>query len=196
MIVESDSLLGVILAAMVFVSGIILLLASFSLLLTGQLRRAGAGILVAIVCIGVYMSGVMAVSILSPQRIVSIGDSYCSGTWCIGVESVNSRPQGDQVVYQVDVRIFKGPKSRETAAKGVTLYLLDDRGRRFSAAPFDVTLKPGQTVRTSLTFLTAADAKNLFLTGKADALQPPFWSRLYFGSDDSLLHKPTLLRVL
>jgi hypothetical protein len=138
----------------------------------------------------------MAVSILSPQRIVSIGDTYCTGAWCIGVERVHSRQQGDQAVYQVDVRIFKGPKNRETAAKGVALYLLDDRGQRFAATPFDITLKPGQTVRTSLTFLTTADPKKLFLTSKADALQSPFWSRLYFGSDDSLLHKPTLLEVL
>jgi hypothetical protein len=61
--------------------------------------------------------------------------------------------------------------------------------------PFDVPLNPGQSVSTSLTFTTKADARQLFLTGDTGR-EPPFWVRLYFGNDDSLLHKRTLLRVV
>ena len=79
--------------------------------------------------------------------------------------------------------------------------LVDERGRRFplvqdlSVIPFDVSLDPGQLVKTSLTFVAAADARQLFLTGDTGGA-PPFWVRLYLGSDDSLLYKRTLLRVL
>jgi hypothetical protein len=79
---------------------------------------------------------------------------------------VTPKPFGQETVYKVDVRIFS-----------------------------DVTLEPGQSVTTSLTFVAAADARQLFLTGNTRS-EPPFWVRLYFGSGDSLLRKRTLLRVL
>ena len=109
--------------------------------------------------------------------------------------------QGSEIAYKVDVRIFSDANRVQTSAKGVSLYLVDERGRRFplvrdpSVIPFDVALDPGQSVNTSLTFVAAGDARQLFLTGDTQG-EPPFWVKLYFGSDDSLLHKRTLLRVL
>ena len=62
-----------------------------------------------------------------------------------------------------------------------------------SVIPYDLSLDPGQSVNTSLTFVTAADARELFLTVDS----PLFWVvRLCFACDGSLLHKPTVLRVL
>ena len=76
---------------------------------------------------------------------------------------------------------------------------MDERGRRFpmvkdpSVIPFDLSLDPGQSVNTSLTFVTPADARELFLTVDS----PLVWgARLCVACDGSLLHKPTLLRVL
>ena len=94
--------------------------------------------------------------------------------------------------------------------RGASLYLLDERGRRFplvanpAAVPFDMALKPRQSINTSLTFIAALDARQLYLTGvhggASGGGQIPLVARilvsLYFGSDTNLLHKPTLLRVL
>ena len=87
-----------------------------------------------------------------------------------------------------------------TSAKGFSLFLVDERGRRRypmikdpSVIPIDLGLDPGPTVNTSLTFVTSADARELFLTIDS----PIFWgARFCFACDGSLLHKPTLLRVL
>jgi len=98
------------------------------------------------------------------------------------------------------VRIFSDANAVKTSANGFSLFLVDERGRRFplvndpSATPFDITLDAGQSEKTSLTFVTAADAQQLFLT--VDEPVPFALARLCFACDVSLLHKPTILRVL
>jgi hypothetical protein len=97
------------------------------------------------------------------------------------------------------VRIFSDANSVKTSAQGASVYLFDERGRRFpliadpSVIPFDVTLDPREVVRTSLTFITPPDVRQLFLSGDG---RRPFWTKLYFASDWSLWQKPALLRVL
>ncbi len=151
--------------------------------------------------IGVYLTALVTVSLATPQKVVNVGESYCVDIWCIGIEKVTVTPQASQTVYRVDMRIFSDANRVMVSAGNAVPYLVDERGRRFpllqdpSPAPFGATLTPGQSVRTSLIFATAPDARQLFL--KADTGGGvPFWVRLYFGSDDSLLHKPTLLRVV
>jgi hypothetical protein len=52
------------------------------------------------------------------------------------------------------VRIFGGANRAKTGAKGASVYLLDERGRRFplakdaSVIPFDATLDSGQSIKT------------------------------------------------
>ena len=90
------------------------------------------------------------------------------------------------------------PAEAPSAPKGASLYLVDERGRRFplipdpSVTPFDVELNPGQSVDTSLTFRVPANARQLFLRGDGD-----LWiTNFFIGDDSALLHRPTLLRVL
>jgi hypothetical protein len=201
MVTHSDSNLGAAVALVVVLGVVILVLVSVALIVSGKPRRAVKTLLASAALAAIYTAAVIAVSLRTPQKIVNAGDSYCVDIWCIGIDGVSPKPLGQEIVYKVDVRIFSDANRVKTSAKGASLYLLDERGRRFplvkdpSAIPFDVTLDPGQSVKTSLTFVAAADARQLFLTGDARA-EPPFWVRLYFGSDDSLLHKRTLLRVL
>jgi hypothetical protein len=201
MVIHSDSNLGAAVALMVVLAALILILASAALIASGKSRRAVKTLVASAALFTIYTLAVIAVSLRTPQKIVSVGDSYCVDIWCIGIDRVSPKPFGQEIVYKVDVRIFSDANRVKTSAKGASLYLLDERGRRFplvkdpSLVPFDVTLDPGQSVKTSLTFIAAADARQLFLTGDTHG-EPPFWVRLYFGSDDSLLHKRTLLRVL
>jgi hypothetical protein len=199
MVIHSDSNLGAALALAVVFGAFTMVPMSVALYASGKSRRALKTLLASAALLATYAVAVMAVSLCAPQKIVNVGDSYCVDIWCIGVAGVSPKPLGQQTVYKVDVRIFSDGGT--TSAKGASLYLVDERGRRFplvndsAAIPFDVTLNPGQSINTSLTFVTAADARQLFLTGDTQR-EPPFWVRLYFGSDDSLLHKRTLLRVL
>jgi hypothetical protein len=77
--------------------------------------------------------------------------------------------------------------------------LVDERGRRFrlipdpDVTPFDIELNRHQSVNTSLTFVVAADAHQLFLKGDG----PSLWiTKFFIGDDSAFLHQPTLIRVL
>jgi hypothetical protein len=200
-VIHSDSNLGAALALSVLLAAAGMVLRSAALHASGKFRQAVKTLLASMALVAVYTLAVIAVSLMTPQKIVQVGESYCEDLWCIGIDGVSPKPLGQEIVYKVDVHIFSDAHRVPTSATGVSLYLMDERGRRFplvydlSAIPFDTTLYPGQSIKTSLTFITTPDAQQLFLTGDTPR-EPPFWVRLYFGSDDSLLHKRTLLRVV
>jgi hypothetical protein len=147
-----------------------------------------------------YSAVVTVISVMTPRTIVSVGDGYCYDLWCVGVQKVDVVPQGQNVVYKAQVRLFSDANSVKTSARGASVYLVDEQGRRFPLVadanknPLDVTLSPGETVNTEFTFVAAADARQLFLTRDSGDLPP--WVFLYLGSDISPLHRRTLLRVL
>jgi hypothetical protein len=155
-------------------------------------RRASFGIVMA------YLGAILLASLFTPRIIVNIGDSYCYDTWCVGVQRVNATPEGQNIRYTADVRIFSDANSVPTSRPKDFLYARDEHGQRFPLAqdssliPADVTVDPGQSVKTSLTFLAPANARNLYLRSEY-AVMP--WVPLYFGSDIAPLHRRTLLRV-
>src|SRR5580704_10107677 len=141
-----------------------------------------------------YTALTITVSLLLPQKIVNPGQSYCVDSWCIGVQNVTRAALGQNVAYKADVRIFSDLNTGTTSAKGASLYLADERGRRFplvpdpSVTPFDTELMPKQSLNTSLTFLVAADARELFLRGDGP---PGLWmAKFFIGDDSALLHRP------
>jgi len=146
-----------------------------------------------------YTALTIALSLLLPQKVVNPGQSYCVDSWCIGVQNVTKTPLDQNIVYKADVRIFSDLNSGTTSAKGASLYLVDERGRRFplipdpDVTPFDIELSPHQAVNTSLPFVVVADANQLFLKGDG----PSLWiTKFFIGDDSALLHRPTLIRVL
>jgi hypothetical protein len=80
------------------------------------------------------------------------------------------------------------------SAKGASVYLTDERDRRFlpvhdpSATPFDVDVEPGKSVNTSLTFHVPSDAKTLAFAAEMDHIQ---YASFIIGNGD-LLHNPRL----
>ena len=148
-----------------------------------------------------YLGAVVLVSLLTPRTIVSVGDSYCWDLWCVGIQNVNTTPQGQNTLYRVEVSLFV---DSTTAQLEVTdqpkqfFYVMDEQGRRFPILPnsspvASFTVKPGETAKSSLTFVAPANARSLYLTGDVGA--PP-WVCLYFGSDLNPFHRRTLLRVV
>lgn len=146
-----------------------------------------------------YVAAIMLVSMLTPRKIVSIGDGYCWDLWCLGVEQVNATPQGQNILYTAKVRLFSDANRVPASREKNFLYAIDEQGRRFpvfqklSAFPLDVTVRPSESVTTSLSFFAPPNAKKLYLTGDQVAMP---WVYLYFGSDINPLHRRTLLRIL
>jgi hypothetical protein len=164
-------------------------------------RRNRAGRICAVIIVP-YLAALTLVSLLTPGTIVDIGDSYCYDIWCLGVKQVNTTPSGQDTLYTAEVRIFVDSKHPHylpaKQAKGF-FYALDDQGRRYpllreaSFVDADVTIHPGESVKSSLAFLAPPNARKLYLMGKDGGLP---WVYLYFGSDISLFHRRALLRIL
>jgi hypothetical protein len=199
MVIHSDSFVGIALPFVVALAVVVLVLTSAGMLVFGNFRRMARTLRALVGLVAVYLVVLIAVSLLTPQKIGSAGQAYCMDIWCIGIEKVSPMPAKNDIAYKVDVRIFSDANTVKTSGKGFSLFLVDERGRRFpmvkdlSVIPFDLSLDPGQSVNTTLTFVTPTDARELFLTVDS----PLFWgARLCFACDGSLLHKPTLLRVL
>lgn len=206
MVIHSDSELGVLfLFAVLLASGLLIFVAMMSLL-DRNFRFAGKMLAVSAGLFAAYALAVVTVSVLTPQQIVKVGDMYCADIWCITIENVSAVQRGQNMEYNLGVRLYSDANTTTISAKGIVLYLLDDRGRRFpmltntAAIPIDASLQPHETIRTSMSFLTASDVRQLYLMGDDSGHKIPLLARffvsLYFGADSSLMHKPTLLRVL
>ena len=198
LVFRQDSNLGAMVGFLVILLTIVGCLVSSILRQDGRIRAAKRARWACAGTIIVYLAAVLLVSLLTPRTIVSIGDSYCYDLWCIGVQSVNATPQGQNVLYTARVRIFSDANRVSTSSAGSFIYARDDSGRRFpliqdsSVIPADVTISPAESVETSLQFLVPANVQKLYLTGDY-AVMP--WVPLYFGSDRSPFHRRTLLRL-
>jgi hypothetical protein len=163
--------------------------------------RAGR---VCAVIIGPYLAALTLVSLLTPGTMVNIGDSYCYDLWCVGVNRVNAIPTGQDILYTAEVSIFVDsthPHHLPAEPAKSFFYVLDDRGRRYpllrdaSFLNADVTVQPGESLKSSLAFLAPRNTRRLYLMGEAGQVFLP-WVYLYFGSDISLFHRRALLRIL
>ena len=156
-----------------------------------EFRRAGRILLCWTVCATVYLVILVSVALL-PGKSLSLGDTYCDDDFCINIQSVSKTPASAGMSYKLAIRIFSRALTTPQSAKGASVYLRDERGRRFapvqdpSAIPFDVMLQPGESVNTSLVFIVPADAQNLTFAGGFDGIH---YASFIIGNGD-LLRKP------
>jgi type IV secretory pathway VirB2 component (pilin) len=192
-IFRMDSIPGALLEFLIVVALVIAGIATLA-------RARHAWLLFAGLTLG-YAGALLVSSLVTPEKIVSIGDAYCWDLWCVGLSNVHKTPQGENTTYIVEVSLFPDSTTEQLELKSQSnqfLYAVDDRGRRFPVVVATrpgyspIVVKPGQTAKASLTFIAPSDVHNLYLTGDVDA---PLWVRLYFGSDLNPLHRRTLLRV-
>lgn len=208
MVMHSGSFL-LLFAYLVTLITVIGLLTAFGMLVARKFRAAAKVAGASISALAFYFVAASLISWVSPQRVIKLGDSYCWDLWCMGIEKVSAIPRGGEMVYKIDVRFFSDANNVKTGIDDARVYLVDDRGRRFplvddpSVIPVTTRLDPRQSLNTSLTFVTPADASHLFLTGDAPLPDhiPLAWrfftiyADLHFGYE-KLSHKPTVLRVL
>jgi hypothetical protein len=185
------------------------LLVSAGLLVARKFRTAATVAVASVAALAFYFVASAVIRWVSPQTVVKLGDSYCWDLWCMGIDKVTATPRGHEMVYKIDVRFFSDANTVQTGTDEALVYLVDDRGRRFplvddpSVIPINTRLSPGQSLNTSLTFVTPNDTGRLFLTGDAPLLDrlPLGWRLLKMYADlhfgyEKLSHRPTLLRVL
>jgi hypothetical protein len=194
---------GAMAGFLIFIAAAIPGMAALFQIHDGKFRDAARAGRVCGIIIVPYLAALVLVSLLTPRTVVNIGDSYCYDLWCIGVSQVDATPRGQDIRYDVRVTAFvdsththRLPASEATSF----FYVLDDKGRGYdllrdaSFVGANVTVQPGETVKSSFAFLAPANARRLYLVGNDYGWLP--WVYLYFGSDFSLFHRPPLLRIL
>jgi len=207
MVIHSGSaLLGI--AYLVTFAAAVGLLVSLGMLVARKFRTATRVAGASVAALGLYFLAHVVIGWTSPQTVVKIGDSYCWDLWCMGIQRVTATPRGADMAYSIDVRVFSDANTVKTGIDEARLFLMDDRGRRFSmiddpsVVPINTRLEPRQSIDTSLTFLAPADAAHLFLTADAPLPNqlPVGWRFLAMYMDlhvgyEKLAHKPTVLSV-
>ncbi len=177
------------------------LFASFLTLMTvtvfclrGELRRASHAALRWGICAAAY-AAILVVTAMTPhESALKTGVPYCDDDMCMSVESVRRMPEKAGSSYRFEIRLLTRANHGPRSAKGTSVYVTDERSRRFrpvydpSAIPFDVDVEPGKSVRTSLTFHVPSDAHTLAFAAGIDRIQ---YASFIIGNGD-LLGNPRL----
>jgi hypothetical protein len=215
-IVHSESPL-IWLALLVGIVVVLSLLLSIVFYVTGDRKAAKQIVRRAVGGFVIWVVIANSISVLTPRTIVKIGETYCDDINCLGIDEVMTPTHPSDPVYRLKAHVYNDANTIKISFKGYSLYLMDERGRRFplvkdpSVIPYDLLLDPGQSINTTLTFEVAPDVRQLFLkwedTGPHEHIggkKPPSWlvpvlpivALTMYGGGGFLLQKQTLLRVL
>ena len=144
----------------------------------------------------VYLLAEVVVSVASPPRDFRLNERQCFDDWCFAAEHVDRHPDGERHVYTVTFRISSRARRRQQRERGVGVYLLDDRGRRYEpksdaqAVPFSRLLQPGASYVATRQFAAPADATILGVV----LTHGKFPGIFIISDDNSFLHRPSIVR--
>jgi len=182
---------------MVFFSTVIMLVATVVAAGRGRGRRAvnilcGLGIFIA-----AYLAVIVVVSLTSPPQALHLNEPQCFDDWCISVDHVETTTTGTDVSYAVTLRLFSRARGRPQRENGVSVYLLDDHGRRYQpaedqqAVPLNVQLNPGESKNAIRKFILPMDAHRPGLV----VAHGRFPGMFIIADDQSLFHKPMVVNL-
>src|SRR6478735_10528593 len=106
MIVHSDSTLGALFSILVALVVLSCLFVAFGALVAGQFRIAFKAFGIGIGIIAAFVIATVTMSLITPQTVVNIGDSYCEDLLCMGIDKVEATPRGEDIVYSLSAHIF------------------------------------------------------------------------------------------
>nr|HEV7953778.1 hypothetical protein [Candidatus Acidoferrales bacterium] len=148
--------------------------------------------------LAVYFTICCLSTILTPRRVLTIGEPQCFDDWCIELSGANKTAAGSIVTYQTSIRIFSRARRVAQRENGAVLYLEDDRGVRYaelpnpSDIPTDVLLQAGDSVTITRSFQLPATAHAAgFVVTKSGF--PIGW--FVIGEGQSLFHKEAITRL-
>jgi hypothetical protein len=149
--------------------------------------------------LGIFLAGYMVVvaivSLTSPQQVVRLNQPQCFDDWCISVAHVEQTTLGAEVSYAVTLRLSSRALRRPQRESAVSVYVLDERGRRYDpadapgAVPLDVLLEPGESRSTTRIFTLPTDARRPGLV----VAHGWFPGLFIVGDGQSLFHKPIVV---
>src|SRR5579864_2605910 len=164
----------------------------------GQIRRAGRIGRRWLIGAAAYFAVVIAVSIVSPQRVYAVMDPQCFDDWCITVVGARwmEAPPGGR--YEVTLRLSSRAQRVPMGEKGTVVYLTDASGRRYDPladptdVPLDTILQPGQSVIATRRFDVPREATNLGLVYTHKGGFPIGWLIITEGG---WFQKPPIVRL-
>lgn len=161
-------------------------------------RKALAILAKLVLCWAAYVGIVILVSLVTPRRVIEVGEDLCWDDWCLAVANVSRETIDSRVRYVVDVRITSRARRRAQRGSGSFIRVIDDQRREYNpvadatAVPLDVLLQPQQTVHTTRTFELPADARTPVLVLSHGSGFPGI---LIIGDSASLFHEPTVVEL-
>ena len=198
------------------VSGTLLALtAGGYFLVRRQGRQARCVLLTLASVLLVYAVMLVSVSLVSPQQVLAMHQDRCFDDWCLSVERVAQQPtigsaptlvHASGVFDLVTVRVSSRARAASQRALDVQVFLLDARDQRYDpdqasqrvldtdgqgGQPLASLLAPGGSFTRTIVFDVPKGAAHLALV----VTHGLFPDVLIIGSDQSFLHKPTIIQL-
>lgn len=199
---------------LVFLSTVVTLAFVLYAVVRGQQEKAGRVLRRLGTLLAAYLGTVVAVSLLTPRRVLGLKEDQCFDDWCVAVEEVRLSPAvgpppllpAKGIFYVVELRVSSRALRRAQSAPDTTVYLLDNQGRTYhpspegqrayeadhgEAASLGARLQPGGSFHTVRVFDLPGDARDVGLVVSHG--EGPGW--FIIGDSQSLLHKRTMIRL-
>jgi hypothetical protein len=163
----------------------------------------------------VYMGTLISVSIMTPQRVLGMGEDRCFDDWCLAVEQcsfAHSLGQGADAAsahgtfHVLHLRVSSRARRISQSAPDTRVYLVDSQGRRYDPSskgqraydathgeskPLSAMLGPSESFSTTRIFDLPPDARDVGLVVFYG--EGPGW--FIIGDSQSLFHKRTVIRL-
>jgi len=150
----------------------------------------------------VYLTVLVTVSLMQPQRVVAMGQDQCFDEMCFAVVGEEEVPgflieDGSRLV-RVQVRVSNRGRGRAQSEGLMQAYLVDAQGRRWeesagvSGVRLTARVVAGDSVVSEPVFKVARDATGLGLVFTHGRKQPGV---LVIGDSDSWLHRRTVVKL-
>jgi hypothetical protein len=157
------------------------------------------------VCV-VYVAVVIGVSMVQPQRVLTIGQDQCFDAMCFAVTGVDEVPQffGKMVtrdssrLVRVTVRVKNIGSAGTQSDDRVHAYLIDQRGGRWTTSNgvngnrLTVRVTAGGSIVSEPVFKVGPETPRLRLVFTRGVWQP---GTLVIGDTDSLFHRRTVIEL-
>jgi hypothetical protein len=193
------------------------LIAVVALLLMRQFKTASKLALFYGVGLLLYLSILIAVSIISPQRVIAMGEDRCFDDWCIAVEKVSYaqelgneplQTQANGEFWVVTLRLSNHARGRDQRASSTAVHLIDRNGQSYDLSlagqeAFEAeygttslltsTIPLGQSLTVVQVYDLPPNVQDIVLTVEHPIGRFP--GLLIIGSEASLFHKPTIVRL-
>lgn len=183
---------------LLFLSTVGTLLTAAVVGLRGQRGRAVRILRRLAVCGAVYFAIVLLVALITPQKVLHVGNPQCFDDWCITVIEAKRTPSSTSVSWAVTLRLWSRARRVAQSEKDVVVFLTDARHRRFdpvpaaSTVPLDVRLQPRESVDATRKFELPLDATEVGLIFTHEG-GFPIGSLII--SENQMFHPATIVRL-